>query len=93
MENCTQGKRIERIEKMLDGNGQDGINKTLVKLNTTIEYHTEVLCDYKKVINAFNKYMVEKDAIDREREKRRHGVVGIIGIIMGFLGAVIGKFI
>jgi hypothetical protein len=93
MEKCLQEKRIGRIEKMLDGNGQPGIVKTLEKLNLSIDHHTEVLCDYKKVINAHNKYMYERDAIEKEKEKRKHGIIAIIGMIMGLIGAIIGKFL
>lgn len=89
MQPCQQEDRLKRIEKLLDGNGQPGVIQTLARLNVTVTENNTVNTELRTAVSAFTKYMAAKEAIDKEREKRKNGLMTIIGILAGVLGSMI----
>jgi septal ring factor EnvC (AmiA/AmiB activator) len=102
---CTQHERIKRLESMLDGNGQPGLNQTVSRIDTSLTNLEKLIPELKTTVSAFNRYMIEKEAEEkkakelrakREKEleaeaKRKRQNQNILMTVLAMIAALIGS--
>jgi hypothetical protein len=85
---CPHTKTVARIEKILDGNGQTGLVRTVTELNVKVEDMEDVLSKVATSLSGINQSREAEVAIQRDREKRarkRERAWTIAGILFGIL--------
>lgn len=93
----AQANRIEAIEKVLFGNGQPGLKTTVDKLVVTVDSLEKTASSLQTTISAFNKFMIESEIMNREREKRllrkNNWILATIATATSLIGVIIGKLL
>lgn len=81
--------KLEVVYKEVMGNGKEGLAKTAIRLQDSVETLIDVVDSFKTAISGFNKFQIEIESEIRNSEKRKANGRWLVGTIIGLGGFII----
>jgi hypothetical protein len=83
----------ERIDKVINGNGNEGLLKTVIRLEEAVKEHTEIVKDVRTVVSGLVKFetVIETTIAKEERGRvNKRWLIGtIVVLVLGVAGLII----
>jgi len=80
---------VERIEKEIFGNGQEGLSKTVPVLSDNVKDLKEINEELRKGVSAFLKFQSEYVGMEKQKLSARQKTKIMISAINGLVGIVV----